>query len=74
MHRVMLKYSRFKSKTGIQVKAEFTETCPLADWCPAILSFQTGIDAILLNYMCMGVCERLQSPPPPPPPPSGLPM
>ena len=39
----------------LQVKAEFTETCQLADWCPAILSFQTGMDATLLNYMCL-VC------------------
>ena len=29
----------------LQVKAEYTETCPLAYWCPAILSFQTGMDA-----------------------------
>ena len=35
----------------LQVKAEFTETCPLADWCPAILSFQTGMDANLLKYV-----------------------
>ena len=57
-----------ESTTGIhcravnsQVKAEFTETCPLPDWCPAILSFQTGTDATLLNYMCWGVCWLLQS-------------
>ena len=31
----------------LQVKAEYTETCPLAYWCPAILSFQTGVDATL---------------------------
>ena len=29
----------------LQVKAEYTETYPLAYWCPAILSFQTGMDA-----------------------------
>ena len=40
----------------LQVKAEFTETCPLADCCPAIFSFQTGMDATLLNYLCLGVC------------------
>ena len=39
----------------LQVKAEFTETCPLAAWCSAILSFQTGMDATLLNYMRLGV-------------------
>ena len=44
-----------------QVKAEFTETCPLAYWYPAILSFQTGMDATLLNYMCLGVCGLSQS-------------
>ena len=33
----------------LQVKAEFTDTCPLADWYPAILSFQTGMDA---TYGC----------------------
>ena len=31
----------------LQVKSEYTETCPLAYWCPAILSFQTGMDATL---------------------------
>ena len=31
----------------LQVKAEYTVTCPLAYWCPAILSFQTGVDATL---------------------------
>ena len=30
-----------------QVKAEYTETCSLAYWCLAILSFQTGMDATL---------------------------
>ena len=45
----------------LQGKVEFTETCPLADWCPTILSFQTGINATLFNYMCRGVCELLQS-------------
>ena len=54
MHRVMLKYSHVLraelasiAEQQIQVKAEYTETCPLAYWCPAILSFQTGIDATL---------------------------
>ena len=37
----------------LQVKAEFTETCQLPAWCPAILSFQGGMDATLLNYMCL---------------------
>ena len=41
--------------TKLQVEAEFTEICPLAVWCPTILSFQTGMDATLLNYMCLGV-------------------
>ena len=45
----------------LQIKAEFTETCPLADWCPAILSFQTDMDATLLNFMCRGMCGLLQS-------------
>ena len=31
----------------IQVKAEYTKTCSIAYWCPAILSFQTGMDATL---------------------------
>ena len=31
----------------LQVKAEYTETGLLAHWCPAILSFQTGMDATL---------------------------
>ena len=31
----------------LQVKAEYTESCPLAYCCPAILSFQTGMDATL---------------------------
>ena len=31
----------------LQVKAEYAETYPLAYWCPAILSFQTGMDATL---------------------------
>ena len=56
-----------KSRTD-QVKVEFTETCPFAAWCAAILSFQTGIDAILLNYMCLGVCGGCSSPP------SGVPV
>ena len=44
----------------LQVKAEFTLTCPLA-CCPAILSFQTGMDTTLVNYMCLGVRRLLQS-------------
>ena len=31
----------------LQVMTEYTETCPLAYWCPAILLFQTGLDATL---------------------------
>ena len=31
----------------LHVKAEYTETCPLDYWCPAILSFQTSMDATL---------------------------
>ena len=31
----------------LKVKAEFTETGPLAYWCAAILSFKTGMDATL---------------------------
>ena len=31
----------------LHVKAEYRETYPLAYWCPAILSFQTGMDATL---------------------------
>ena len=60
MHRVLL--TCLNSRTGMhcsavnsQVKAEFTETCPLPAWCPAISSFQTGLDATPLNYMCLGV-------------------
>ena len=57
----MLQYSHvFRAElvlhsSKLHVKAEFTETCPLADWCPAILSFQTVMDATLLNYICRGV-------------------
>ena len=61
-NKVMLKYSHVLEQnwcllqsSKIQVKAEFTETYPLADWCAAILSFQTAMDATLLNYMCLGV-------------------
>ena len=39
----------------LKVKDEFTETCPLAAMCPVIL-FLTGMDATLLNYMCLGMC------------------
>ena len=45
----------------LQVKAEFTETCPLAACCPTLLSFQIVMDATLLNYMCLDVCVLLQS-------------
>ena len=62
MHRVMLKYSYFEEQnryalesSKLQVKAEFTETCPLAAWGSIILSFQTGMDATLLNDMCLCV-------------------
>ena len=54
MHRVMLKYSHvLRAKLAslqsskLQVKAEYTETCALAYWCPTILSFQTAMDATL---------------------------
>ena len=64
----MLKYSHVSraemyplQSNKLQVKAELIETCPLADWCLAILSFQTGMDATQLNYMCRGVCGLLQS-------------
>ena len=70
MDIVMLKYSHNwypLQNSKLQAKAEFTETCPLADWCPAILSFQTGMDATLLNYMCLGVCGLLS-------PSSGVPV
>ena len=43
----------------LQVKAEFTETCPLAAYCPVIFSFQT--DATLINCMWFGVCGLLKS-------------
>ena len=54
MHRVMLKYSRVLraelasiANSKLQAKAEYTDICPPANWCPAILSFQTGMDATL---------------------------
>ena len=40
----------------LQVKSEFTETCPRAASSATILSFQTGMSATLLNYMCLSVC------------------
>ena len=51
----MLKYSHVLKEQNwyplqgskLHVKAEYTETYPLAYWCPAILSFQTGMDATL---------------------------
>ena len=45
----------------LQVKAEYTETGPLANWCPAILSFQTDMDATLL-VICVGACVGCHSP------------
>ena len=67
-HRMMLKYSHvFRAElvsiqsSKLQVKAEFTETFPLAEWYSTMLSFQTGMDATLLSYMCRGVCGLLQS-------------
>ena len=45
----------------LQVKAEFTETCPLVRWCPAILLFQTGVNPTLLNYKCRA-CVGCYSP------------
>ena len=63
MHRLMYEehnwYTLQSSK--LRVKAEFAETCPLAAYCPAILSFQTGIDATLLKK-CAFVCEGCYSP------------
>ena len=54
MHRVMLKYLNVLDHnwhplqgSELQVKAEYTESCPLAYRCPAILSFQTGMNATL---------------------------
>ena len=52
MHRVMLKYSHVLRAELVFI-AEFTKTCPLADWCLAILLFQAGMDATLLN-ICAG--------------------
>ena len=46
----------------LQVKFEFKELYPLAAWCLTILSFQTDMDATLLNYMCLGVCGLLVPP------------
>ena len=54
-------YPLQNSKKKLQVKAEFTETCPLAACCPAILWFRTGMDATLLIYMCLRACGLLQS-------------
>ena len=65
MHRVMLKYT-FAERNWYalesslpKVKDEFTDTCLLAAWCPAILSFQTGMGATLLNFGWLGVSELL---------------
>ena len=52
-------YASASSK--VHVIAKFTGTCPLTASCPVILSFQTGMDAPLLNYMCLGVCGLLES-------------
>ena len=54
MHWVMLKYWYALQGSMLKVKAELTEICPLVAWCPAILSFQTDIDASLLNCVCSG--------------------
>ena len=47
----MLKYSHVLRAELVSIAEhytqEYTETCPLAYWCLAILSFQTGKDAIL---------------------------
>ena len=40
----------------LQVKAEYTDSCPLAYWCSAILSFETRMLLCMLNYMCQGLC------------------
>ena len=45
----------------LEVKAGFTKTCPIAACCSAILSFQTSMDAILINNMRRGVCGLSQS-------------
>ena len=34
-------------RSKLQVKADYSANCPLAFWCPAILPFQTGMDANL---------------------------
>ena len=38
----------------LQVRAEFTETCPLAACCLAILSFHSGMDTTLLKIYVPG--------------------
>ena len=45
----------------LHVKAEFTETCQLAAWCSATLSFQTGMDTPLLNYMCQKASRQINA-------------
>ena len=55
MHRVMLKYSHVLRAELVSIAEQYTkqnteqntETGPPAYWCPAILSFQTGMDATL---------------------------
>ena len=59
MHCVMLKYWYALQGSKLKVKTEFTEICPLVAWCPAILSFQTDMDASLLNSVCSGACGLL---------------
>ena len=45
----------------LNVKAEFTETCQLAAWCSATLSFQTGMVTPLLNYMCQKASRQINA-------------
>ena len=70
MHRVMLKYSHVwrvelvcLESSKLHVKAEYTKTCPLPAWCPAILPFQTSTGAILFDYMCLVCVGALTVPP-----------
>ena len=48
----------------LQVKAEYTETCPLAYCCPAFLSFQTGMDATLHASLFVSWCVWAVTVPP----------
>ena len=45
----------------LQVNAEFKDNYSLAVWRSATLSFKTGMDATLLNYMCLGVWGPLEA-------------